>query len=340
MAAALCLAEARNGVCIVTKLGPHVILPTGPALDWAKRAPVIKSIDQLTPLYKAQSRAIVIFRHYWVDQGNTLKQGGAWAAAVVISKLQGFRHLNLYLEGMNETCQRLGQGLEQYVVWQQQFSDYCHARGYKVAGFSFSTGCPEPEDWWYVKDHNFGGCDVLSIHEYWGTQGFTIYNACRHRLVHGWLDGDHPPMITTECGRDRVEGGKGGWQADGITEDQYLAELRAYDAQIKEDSYILAATPFTSGPTNDWWAFDMDGISERLEGGIPPMPSHETLAERFPVLYSQWLEAGGDPEESFRCHLLGIGALPATPESFSGLMDSLKSRAEQAELVGLRLPNH
>ena len=108
----------------MTKLGPHSILVTEPGLRWARHAPVVKSLDRLAPLQAAQDGAILIFRHYWADQGNTLKQGGAWAAAAVISKLQGFRHPRLYLEGMNESCQRLGHGLEKYVDWLQEFSDY------------------------------------------------------------------------------------------------------------------------------------------------------------------------------------------------------------------------
>jgi len=329
------------------KLGPHAILTTDASLRWARRAPIVKAVDRLKSLEEANPKAMLVYRKYWHNQADVLRRGGAWAAAIVCSEVSSLPDSvkdRLYLEGMNETSQRLGQGLEEYVVWQQDFSDYCHHQGYRVVGFSFSTGNPEPEDWRHIQEHDFGGCDYLGLHQYWGAEGFSIWNALRHRMVHGWLDGAHPPMIITECGRDKIEGNEGGYLAsypgveDEEKERRFLAELLAYDRQIADDPYILGATPFTSGPTPDWEAFNMDKISDRIEGGDLPMPPEQTLAEQFPVLFSQWVELGGDAEGSFRHHLLGIGALSSTSQAFSILCEDAKSLSEQIKQVGLRLP--
>jgi len=95
--------------------------------------------------------------------------------------------------------------------------------------------------------------------------------------------------------------------------------------------------PEANPKIGDRWILGLaEYMAEEENGGSPPMP--QTLADQFPVLYSQWVEAGGDPEEAFRYHLLGIGALPATTNALSKLCDAIKSRAEQAKMVGLRLP--
>lgn len=321
----------------MSKLGPHGILTTDAGLAWARRAPIVKQLDRTNLLRAARQHIPVIYRRFWHDQKQVLRLGGSWAALAVVAGLQGFRHPNLYVEGMCETCQRLGDGLEEHVEWTKQFVAECHRHGVKVAGFAFSTGNPEPEDMLYLQKHNFAGVDALSIHEYWGNQGFTKHHALRHREMHRYLNGQHPPIMITECGRDRVEGGKGGWQLDGVSEEKYLSELREYDALLQADTYVIGATPFTSGPTGDWWAFDMDGLSDRMEGG-DPVQDQALLCELFPELYKQWTELGGDPEGAFRNHLLGIGVLSATPEAFTALCEQAKSLAEQVKQVGLRLP--
>jgi hypothetical protein len=82
-------------------------------------------------------------------------------------------------------------------------------------------------------------------------------------------------VLILECGRDAVEGGKGGWQKDGLSPQAYASELVAYDAELAKNSYVLGATPFTSGPTFHWTAFDMDPISPLLPtGGNVPDPTY------------------------------------------------------------------
>lgn len=193
-----------------------------------------------------------------------------------MQQLGGFRPA--YVELFNEWRQRVIWNLESCMQFTYECTKLFHAVGLRVAGFSNSTGQPEMEDVLYMRNWvapdktraPFAGVDAWSLHEYWGHQGFSTWNALRYRRYHDLLNGQHPPIIITECGRDRVEGGKGGWMNDGLSGDQYLAELLAYNGEIEKDAYVIGATPFTSGPTDDWHAFDMDGISPKIPGGLPP----------------------------------------------------------------------
>lgn len=303
------------------KLGPHGILTTDAGLNWSIRAPIAKQVDRTDLLKAAGPNAIRIYRRYFPNQPLSAPRD---VAAQVIADLKGYRHPRLYIEFYCEIYQRLGQGLEEYVAWTRDATAYAHEHGILVAGFQFSTGQPEHEDWLYIKEQGYAGVDAIALHEYWGGQGFTGWNALRYRKVHEWLGGDHPPFVITECGRDRVEGGNGGWHNDGVSADQYIAELLAYDASIQADPYVLGAVVYTVGPTDDWRAFEVDSIQYRIPGGEPSMPvaSDLELGEGFlkaEPLVGKYLEREtyhrpGQPEqvsfawgqEGLSVHILGF----------------------------------
>lgn len=233
-------------------------------------APAVKALDDTTALQQAAHASIRIFRHYFPTQD--VGRHGADVALEVLRALGSApaTHVELF----NETAQRLGQGLERHVQMTREAVEYLtfNRPDLTLVAFSFSTGNPEKEDWEYLRLHEYGGARVIGLHEYYGEQGFTPWHALRHRTAHAWTNGEHPPFLVTECGRDRVEGGKGGWKADGLTEDAYLAELFAYEAELMRDPYVIAATPFTGGPTPDWQAFTTDPISGRLAAVATPLP--------------------------------------------------------------------
>lgn len=239
------------------KLGPHVILPSAPALRWEAGAPVVKGLDDTAVFSKVPSNAIRVFRHYFATQSLQNPQG---VANTIINALNDYDHSNLYVEVYNEAYQSSAE-IQDYCDFLTQVITYLHAANLKVAAFSFSTGNPDYPVWSYIRSRRFCGADAVAIHEYWGDQGFTLQNALRHRTL--WQVGD-PKILITECGRDAVEGGKAGWKISNITQDEYINELVAYDLQIQQDSYILGATPFTAGPTPDWQNFSTDEISDAL----------------------------------------------------------------------------
>lgn len=242
---------------MVNKLGPHVILPSEAAMRWVQHAGVVKSLDRPDTLRAAPDSALRIFRHYFPNQ--PLDADPSWVAGEILGALGGYRHPLLYVEApYNEAYQFLGQGLEQYVTLTRAVTNILHANGVKVAGFCFSVAQPQMSDWAYVASQGFAGVDALAVHQYWGNQGLTEECALRHRQVHKFLHGDHPPFLASECGRDAVEGGQAGWQNCNISGEQYLNECSTFADAIDQDSYVLGATLYTAGPTPDWEKFSTD----------------------------------------------------------------------------------
>ena len=191
----------------MTKLGPHLQPPVSSrGAEWARNAPIVKEINGRAGLVIARQDAFRIFRWWWPVADQTLQRNPAEAAAKVIHELGGYNHPRLYIEAYNECHQDLGQGLEAYIEWTKAFCDYAHLHGYKVAAFGFSTGNPTdgPAAWRYLRSNRYGGADALSVHQYFSKNGFTIWNGLRHRLIHEWTNGDHPPIFITECGIDDV----------------------------------------------------------------------------------------------------------------------------------------
>lgn len=267
------------------RLGPHIILANEVNFFWAQQAPIVKVFDgaQRTtqPLEAAPESAIRIFRHYFSNQD--VNRSGHDVANEVLAALGPYRHPNLYVEGLNEVnVENNPDRFIRYVDQMAEFAETCHAAGVKVALGSFSTGTPQGgfvpgyggfDYWLYWAEHGFSGADAIAVHEYWGWEGFTIWNALRDRLVHEWLNShgfSHPPFLITECGRDAVEGGSAGWKISGISAVDYVAELLDYDVRISQDGYVLGATPFTGGPTPDWVNFDTDELTAMILG--VPLP--------------------------------------------------------------------
>ena len=241
----------------MSAIGPHVILPTAPSLQWAAGAGIVKGVDDTAPFVKAPSNAIRIFRHYFASQG--LRNPNDIADAI-INSLNNYRHPNLYVEIYNEAYQTAAE-LPDYCDFLTQVISTLHTAGLKTAAFSFSTGNPEYPAWSYCRSRKFCNSDLVAMHEYWGNQGFTPYNALRHRTL--WMVGD-PKLVITECGRVDVEGGGNGWLASNVSPEQYVNELVSYYQAISQDGYVLGATPFTGGPTPDWQNFDTDRITDLL----------------------------------------------------------------------------
>ncbi len=326
------------------KLGPHIIRATGPALEWARRANIVKTIDDPMPLTIAPAHAIRVFRRYFPDQDGIAAQGGEAIARAIIDSLRGYNHPKLYVELLNEWRQ-FRDNIEFHADVVEAATGVLHAAGYKVAGFSFSTGNPEPDVWHYLQSRGFCGVDALSIHEYWAFAGFTTWNALRYRRVHEWLRGQHPPIIITECGRDAVggEGGEGkpGWKVQGVPPEQYVGELLAYAAELARDHYVLGATVFTNGPYEDFAAFDVDELVPRILALAPTVSGGEPsmgYIERFPAEYDAWVQAGG-PEHHFKAHILATNPnLPVTRADVEEILGNIAASVEQLRRILPRVP--
>lgn len=248
------------------RMGPHVIKATGDALNWARQAPIVKALNDPSPLRAARPDAIKIYRKFFPVQD--INRPGGEVVDEVMAAL-GDAPCDL-IELYNETAQHQYENLDRYITFHEEATSWLetlrphlvsHRQHIQILGYSFSTGCPEQEDWELLRSRNYGGVKVIGIHEYWGRQGFTEWHALRHRNAHKWTEGDHPPFCITECGIDAIEGGTKGWKLmPGLTGQQYLDQLKGYDAEIGKDAYVVGATPFTAGPTPDWSNFETDSL--------------------------------------------------------------------------------
>lgn len=251
------------------KLGPHGIRTTPQGLAWARAAPVVKVVDNTALLHEARPDAVRVFRHFFREQRFDMRPEDV--AAEILAALGTFRHPQLYVEVYNEVPR---QQTAEYAALLARVVPILHANGVKVAGPSWATGDYDAEHWELMRSRSWCGLDAIAVHCYWANHGLTPWNALRYRQF--WRPGD-PPVIVTECGRDRVRdapgggySGNGGWQRDGIPAEQYVAELVAYNTELAKDPYVLGAVVFTCGPTDDWRAFDTDPISAQLMQRLPP----------------------------------------------------------------------
>ena len=260
------------------KLGPHHILRGDDS--WARVAPVLKAVGDPGILTVAREDAVRIFRRVWdeAQQDEILRRlDHDRVHREILDALGGYRHPRLYVEALNEVP-KSWRG--QYIELLALVVPRLHEAGLKVAGPSWATGDYETEDWDAFRAVGWCDLDLIALHAYWSTRGQTRWNASRWGTY--WSKGD-PPVVVTECGRDRVrdgdahvnEGwlpldnsGKYGYAAGSqqVTADAFIEELAVYDRVLEVMPEVVGATPFTCGPTRDWAdkGFDMDPLVPRL----------------------------------------------------------------------------
>lgn len=252
------------------KLGPHGIHTTADAAVWASRAPVVKQVGSTALLANAHAHAVRIYRRIFDDQ--RLDQPVQPVADALLAGLEGYRHPLLFVEVFVGVP---GSAWREHLLFLQKIAPVLHEAGVGVCGPSWYTGDFEREAWEGFRAGGWAGLDLIAFQAYWSTAGFTRWNALRHRQF--WQPGD-PKVVITECFRDQVRDGPNGtllpregpgdfgYRAQGLTDEQALAELDAYDAELQQDDEVIGATPFTTGPTDDWRnkGFDLDPIAARL----------------------------------------------------------------------------
>lgn len=251
------------------KVGPHCQTHSDPAKLWASVAPIVLQMDATDYLSAVGAGVTTVFRKYFPSADPIA--AGMSASTIyqqIMSELGGFRPS--YVQLLNENNQSQSNNLAAWADIVAQIVPMFHGVGIKVAGFCFSTGNPFQTDVDYLVTRAWCGVDAIIMHEYWGSEGFTSDNALRHRLLHQWANGSHPPIILGECGRANIEpvGGAGsgdvGWQDWGISATEYANELHQYDALISQDAYVLGATVFTAAPSSQWASFSTDGILDAM----------------------------------------------------------------------------
>jgi len=248
---------------MTTKLAPHIQQYSDAAKRWVAQGkpPAVKSINDLAPLRDAPEGALRIYRVYVGD--NNLDRGFVFKA--IMDGLGGYRHPNLYVEPVNMINQWDSGGIDFFADLGARFRE----QGIKVAGPTWGDGQPEPSVWQAWRNRGWPGIDLISLHMYWGVKGFTKYHALRFKEL--WRPGD-PPVIGVEGGREKFtddETGMGGWVKDGLSRDQFYAELVAFDQILAGLDYVKGFTPFTLGPNQDWTNYNMDPLVDLILAGAP-----------------------------------------------------------------------
>lgn len=184
-----------------------------------------------------------------------------------------------------------------------RFLELAHGAGWRVVVGNFSVGMPPREAWqdFLPIIRAMGTDDMLGLHEYgWPSMKQELDASCpnegwwclRYRKVARWLTElgiAIPKIFIGECGLDRLLVNiRGGWMSlvsNILTLEQarirYFNELAWYDDELMKDPYIVAATPFTAAPNQDWLLYKIDvPLSEMVHNRIATHPTPPTEKAR------------------------------------------------------------
>lgn len=181
---------------------------------------------------------------------------------------------------------------KQLVDFTLRWAQLMHANNMKILALCLSVGCPDiPEFPDFLP--LIGHVDAIANHEYsapamWDGQSWYCLRYRRFFEIIRAAGKVVPPWFITEAG---IDGGvldpprtKTGWKTF-TTPAGYLAQLAWYDAELRKDPEIVAATVFTSRPNADWQDFNVDpDISRRIAAHLAATqdnPPTDTLATRL-----------------------------------------------------------
>ena len=181
-------------------------------------------------------------------------------------------------EGPNEPPVGVQEQRAKLSEFSLRWIELMHGEGLKVAALSLSVGWPQ-----IGTAHEFAdvaiATDYLSLHEYSAPRmqdGESWYCLRYRRTVRELSDvGVAPPQIfITEAGIDGGCEGRGGKGWRSYTDRLgYFEQLLWYNDELRKDSYVVAFTPFTSGPYSDWEDFNFDeGLVKLLAGHLKLVP--------------------------------------------------------------------
>jgi len=134
--------------------------------------------------------------------------------------------------------------------------DIADGWGYKLALFSYSMGVPEPHEWDAIAETGIferaaRGGHAISLHEYgvWSIDQGSLLT--RYRYVyekHILPRGLNIPLFITEWAPDA-------WTLDMFHDNELMAQIAAYDAELAKDPYVAGAHIFTVGGASGWPQF-------------------------------------------------------------------------------------
>lgn len=175
---------------------------------------------------------------------------------------------NVVFSGLNEIPDHLA---VLYCAFEVERLRLMHADGLAAVVGDFSVGVPDLEIWpayepmlQAMARQSTGVGDLLGLHEYWVDHDDIAnpWHVGRWRLVPRLQSVN---IVVTECGRDVVEGrGQAGWQRT-CSDEEMLADLRAYDALLAASPNVRGACGFQMGSSDDKWKpFDLSRLWPRV----------------------------------------------------------------------------
>jgi hypothetical protein len=202
-------------------------------------------------------RTLIVYRPYTNLSFNDSADTFIAQISDTLNKLAG---RGIIWEGLNEPILTSEADARAVSNWYVRFAERMHARGERVAAFSFSTGNP-PLQYIPLLLPAIVACDYIALHEYYhptnGKVDWARYRAFRAQIPVT----ARKPILLTECGLD--DGRNNGWRAY-LSADAYLQILKEYDAELMQDSDVLGCTIFQYGAGGTWQSFDLTTIGDRI----------------------------------------------------------------------------
>lgn len=243
------------------------------------------------------AKPLVIYRHFTENNDFQAHSAADFVAELerrgTLGKLKG---RGILWEGINEP----GIGEEGNAAdrararalndWYIEFAQLMHARGERVAGFSWSTGNPTDRHLgWIIPliSQAAQAVDAHAFHEYTKPRSPTPRSDWgRYRLFERALPPEaRKPVVITEAGIDDIgDAHTSGWIAQGLTARAYVDLLAGYDALLGEDSYVLGATVYTLKDPG-WPSFEIDGEAlSTLADHVSSQGGGMVLGDTWPAL--------------------------------------------------------
>lgn len=322
------------GLLQLSKIGEHAYSTTG----WTPRCGIVKAFNcGPAPLAAAHPKAALFYRHYIGDWAPF--SSGADVAANVVSQLKGFRApgrlwIELFVgpdqgdwqQGDWTGIDAVGQQVQDAVTFLRT-----HAPDIGLAAFSWYTGQPEREVWDYIAAHNWYGIDpnrdVISVQEYTNTG--TIADPVNVGRFTRLLDAGWKGRVAIlEAGVDKCGKPGCGWQTY-LTQDQFYAYLRDYDALLQKYPQVIGATVYNAPGWPSFEFHDPNGefnytapqggttVAGTIEDRVAALEQRDALLTQALARFRQGKFEGADGLDADIVALMGNpngdGSLPFTP---------------------------
>lgn len=256
---------------------------------------VMDNFDMAKDLFTLLPNTIVCYRQSNPAEGHLWKQ--ITPEQYVINQA-GITKPGMPLYVMNEIDSKMPVAdLAAAVKWMVRVMELLAVKGCVAVIDNEGPGQPTLD--WFTDDAKWGAVKPLfetfkrypqmywGLHPYWETDQLEpLASSAIHRAIEPLLKRrgfDMPLIIFSEIGRDAAAGGKrNSWRSQGISEEQFAAEIIRARNTLWTEKYIRGAAVFCYGSVTDQWlSFDVESnkvlhsaliAGNQTEQPVPPTP--------------------------------------------------------------------